>query len=153
MVIGSDCPGLTPAILAAALDRLSESPVVFGPANDGGYYLIGLSRMVPELFRGIAWGKETVLADSLRALAKAGNAIAALKANLALTAKVCRDGQSKTTSHFQKAVLKIGDYLIVLAVAMVGLILGVALFRGDKLTTTLQFALVLRSFAKPSLGS
>lgn len=72
VIIGSDCPGLTPALLAAAFDRLSEAPVTFGPANDGGYYLIGLSRMVPELFRGIPWGKETVLANSLRALAKAG---------------------------------------------------------------------------------
>jgi rSAM/selenodomain-associated transferase 2/rSAM/selenodomain-associated transferase 1 len=72
VIIGSDCPGLTPGLLAAAFDRLSESPATFGPANDGGYYLIGLNRMVPELFRGIAWGTETVLADSLRALAKAG---------------------------------------------------------------------------------
>jgi uncharacterized protein len=72
VIIGSDCPGLTPAILVAAFDRLSESPVVFGPANDGGYYLIGLSRMVPELFRGMAWGKETVLADSLRILKRSG---------------------------------------------------------------------------------
>ena len=46
-----------------------------------------------------------------------------------------------TVSHFQKAVLKIGDYLIVIAAALVVLIIGVALFRGDKFTTTLQFAL------------
>jgi H+-transporting ATPase len=47
------------------------------------------------------------------------------------------------TSHFQKAVLKIGDYLIVLALALIALIFLVALFRGDSLVTTLQFALVL----------
>jgi H+-transporting ATPase len=46
-------------------------------------------------------------------------------------------------SHFQKAVLHIGDYLIVLALILVGLILIVALFRGDQMITTLQFALVL----------
>jgi H+-transporting ATPase len=46
-------------------------------------------------------------------------------------------------SHFQKAVLKIGNYLIVIAVVLVMLIIAVALFRGDRLTTTLQFALVL----------
>jgi len=72
VIIGSDCPGLTPGLLAAAFDRLSETPVTFGPANDGGYYLIGLNRMMPQLFSGISWGRETVLADSLRALAKAG---------------------------------------------------------------------------------
>jgi len=54
-----------------------------------------------------------------------------------------------TVSHFQKAVLRIGDYLIFLAVALVIVIVGVALFRGDKLTTTLQFALVLTVAAIP----
>lgn len=72
VIIGSDCPGLTPDILAAAFNCLSRAPVVFGPANDGGYYLIGLNQMVPELFRGIAWGSDTVLAQSLRALKQAG---------------------------------------------------------------------------------
>jgi H+-transporting ATPase len=52
-------------------------------------------------------------------------------------------------SHFQRAVLKIGDYLIVLAVVLVVLILTVALFRGDRMTTTLQFALVLTVAAIP----
>lgn len=54
-----------------------------------------------------------------------------------------------TTSHFQKTVLKIGDYLIVLAVVLVIVILGVAIFRGDPLATTLQFALVLTVAAIP----
>ena len=54
-----------------------------------------------------------------------------------------------TVSHFQKAVLKIGDYLIVLAVALVILIIAVAMFRGDKFMTTLQFALVLTVAAIP----
>lgn len=53
------------------------------------------------------------------------------------------------TSHFQQAVLKIGDYLIVLAVLLVILILGVAIFRGDPLATTVQFALVLTVAAIP----
>ena len=54
-----------------------------------------------------------------------------------------------TVSHFQRAVLKIGDYLIVLAIALVVLILAVALFRGDPMLTTLQFALVLTVAAVP----
>lgn len=54
-----------------------------------------------------------------------------------------------TVSHFQRAVLKIGDYLIVIAVALVALILAVALFRGDRMLTTLQFALVLTVAAVP----
>jgi H+-transporting ATPase len=57
--------------------------------------------------------------------------------------------EAHTVSHFQRAVLKIGDYLIVLAVALVALILAVALFRGDRIMTTLQFALVLTVAAIP----
>jgi H+-transporting ATPase len=57
--------------------------------------------------------------------------------------------EAHTVSHFQRAVLKIGDYLIVLAVALVALILVVALFRGDKVLTTLEFCLVLLVAAIP----
>ena len=57
--------------------------------------------------------------------------------------------QAHTVSHFQKAVMKIGDYLIVLAVALVALILAFALFRGDKVLTTLEFCLVLLVAAIP----
>ena len=54
-----------------------------------------------------------------------------------------------TVSHFQRAVLRIGDFLIVIALALVILILGVALFRGNDMVTTLQFALVLTVAAIP----
>jgi H+-transporting ATPase len=57
--------------------------------------------------------------------------------------------EAHTVSHFQRAVLKIGNYLIILAVTLVVLILGVALFRGDPILTTLQFALVLTVAAIP----
>ena len=63
------------------------------------------------------------------------------------TAQLVQD--THTVSHFQKAVLKIGDYLIILAVMLVVLILAVALFRGDPIATTLQFALVLTVAAIP----
>jgi H+-transporting ATPase len=57
--------------------------------------------------------------------------------------------EAHTVSHFQRAVLKIGDYLIVLAVALVLVILVVALFRGDPVLTTLEFCLVLLVAAIP----
>jgi H+-transporting ATPase len=57
--------------------------------------------------------------------------------------------QAHTVSHFQKAVLKIGNYLIVLAVCLVGLIIGFAVYRGDPILSTLQFALVLTVAAIP----
>ena len=57
--------------------------------------------------------------------------------------------EAHTVSHFQRAVLKIGDYLIILAVALVAVIITVALFRGDPILATLQFALVLTVAAIP----
>ena len=57
--------------------------------------------------------------------------------------------EAHTVSHFQKAVLKIGNYLIMLAVALVAVIITVAIFRGDRILTTLQFALVLTVAAIP----
>ncbi|SMP66723.1 H+-transporting ATPase [Neorhodopirellula lusitana] len=63
------------------------------------------------------------------------------------TAKLVQEAQ--TTSHFQKAVLRIGNYLILLAVSLVALILLVALFREDPMLETLQFALVLTVAAIP----
>ncbi|WP_179317597.1 plasma-membrane proton-efflux P-type ATPase [Winogradskyella undariae] len=57
--------------------------------------------------------------------------------------------EAHTVSHFQKAVLKIGNYLIVLAVVLVAIIISVAIFRGDKVLVTLQFALVLTVAAIP----
>ena len=57
--------------------------------------------------------------------------------------------EAHTVSHFQRAVLKIGDYLIILAVVLVAVIIVVALFRGDPLLSTLQFALVLTVAAIP----
>lgn len=57
--------------------------------------------------------------------------------------------ETRTISHFQKAVLKIGDYLILLAAILVAVIISVAIYRGDPLLTTLQFALVLTVAAIP----
>jgi H+-transporting ATPase len=57
--------------------------------------------------------------------------------------------EAHTVSHFQRAVLKIGNYLIILAAAMVTVIIAVAIFRGDRILTTLQFALVLTVAAIP----
>ena len=63
------------------------------------------------------------------------------------TAQLVQEAHS--VSHFQKAVLKIGNYLIILAVALVAVIIGVAVYRGDQILTTLQFALVLTVAAIP----
>lgn len=72
ILIGSDCPELSAEVLDRAFSHLAEVPAVLGPALDGGYYLIGLSRPMPELFRNIPWGTDRVLADSLAVLHRHG---------------------------------------------------------------------------------
>jgi H+-transporting ATPase len=57
--------------------------------------------------------------------------------------------QAHTVSHFQKAVLRIGNYLIILAASLVAVIIGFAIHRGDAILSTLQFALVLTVAAIP----
>ena len=62
VLIGSDCPALTPADLRAAARALTAgADAVLSPAEDGGYALIGLRRVSRRLFDGIAWGGPTVL--------------------------------------------------------------------------------------------
>jgi len=65
VVIGTDCPDIEPETIAKAFDALRRFDVVVGPALDGGYYLIGLRVDRPELFRGIDWGSENVLKQTL----------------------------------------------------------------------------------------
>ena len=66
VVIGADCPGLTPALFAQAFGALERKDLVLGPAMDGGYYLIGLSQPAPALFSQIPWGSGEVLAATLK---------------------------------------------------------------------------------------
>lgn len=67
MVIGADCPTLPLDYLRQAVDALlaGGDRLVIGPAHDGGYYLIGLNLLHPELFDGIAWSTSSVLRDTL----------------------------------------------------------------------------------------
>lgn len=74
VLIGTDIPDLSPAILAEAFEWLADHDVVIGPAADGGYYLVGARResyaaLAPRLFQGIAWGSQNVLRETLSALA------------------------------------------------------------------------------------
>lgn len=60
IIIGTDCPSLNPALMTEAFEMLNQHDLVLGPATDGGYYLIGLRRLIYELFVGINWGTSEV---------------------------------------------------------------------------------------------
>ncbi len=65
VLIGSDCLEIGPHHLTAAFEALKTYDVVIGPANDGGYYLIGTTKPLPYLFEGIHWSSATVLSETL----------------------------------------------------------------------------------------
>lgn len=64
VVLGADIPGLTAGHLRDAARALEEVPVVIGPASDGGYYLLGFTSEIPELWRDMPWGTERVLKET-----------------------------------------------------------------------------------------
>jgi hypothetical protein len=70
LAIGSDCPDLTPPTLRDALKALAGAEAVLGPAADGGYWAIGLTRPEPELFRDVPWSTSRVAAVTRRRLAR-----------------------------------------------------------------------------------
>lgn len=68
IVLGSDSPTLPLEVAHEAFDRLERTDVVLGPAMDGGYYLLGCNRYIPELFENISWGSSEVLAETRKIL-------------------------------------------------------------------------------------
>ena len=72
LLTGSDCPALTVADLENAATALDHARMVFIPAEDGGYGLLGLSRAIDGMFEGVEWGTDTVLNQTMGRLAAAG---------------------------------------------------------------------------------
>jgi len=64
-LIGSDIYGLNRTILERAFSELNQSDLVYGPANDGGYYLVGTKNDHPELFDEIPWSSDQTLSETL----------------------------------------------------------------------------------------
>ena len=65
-IVGSDVPGLSSRIGSEAFKSLSDANITIGPSTDGGYYLIGMSRPIPELFEDIPWSTNMVLKATVK---------------------------------------------------------------------------------------
>lgn len=72
LLIGTDCPALTPALLRGAADQLHRHDVVMHPALDGGYVLLGLRRFSPRLFEDIPWSTAEVASLTLARIEQLG---------------------------------------------------------------------------------
>ena len=67
LIIGSDCPQITYELLNDASNSLDEYDSVLGPANDGGYYLLGFSKdIIESTFLNMKWSTETVFSETVR---------------------------------------------------------------------------------------
>ena len=72
ILLGADVPDLSSSHLRAAAEVLAKVPVAIGPAEDGGYYLLGFREPVNFLFENMAWGTGDVLAETRRRLEERG---------------------------------------------------------------------------------
>jgi glycosyltransferase A (GT-A) superfamily protein (DUF2064 family) len=72
LIIGADIPAIKPSHIVSAFRALGQNDAVFGPATDGGYWLIGLrggSKPTPQtLFKDVRWSSEYALADTIASL-------------------------------------------------------------------------------------
>lgn len=70
LIIGSDLYDLTPEIINSAFTELDNNDVVLGPAEDGGYYLLGMKKLYPKIFQNKDWGTSSVRTETLNDLQK-----------------------------------------------------------------------------------
>ncbi|MCA9209075.1 MAG: TIGR04282 family arsenosugar biosynthesis glycosyltransferase [Planctomycetales bacterium] len=78
VVIGADCPLVTPATIDQAFAALDKSDVVLGPSEDGGYYLVGASHCTPNIFDDVAWSTHSVWPETMHRVEQLGLRIATL---------------------------------------------------------------------------
>ncbi len=64
--IGTDLPDLNAMVMTEALNSLKNHDTVFGPSDDGGYYVIGMNKMIPEIFINKPWSTELLLETTLK---------------------------------------------------------------------------------------
>ncbi len=116
---------------------------------DGDPIEVDQSALTGESLPATHKSGDAVFSGSIVRQGEAGALVYATGANtyFGKTAQLVQEAH--TVSHFQRAVLRIGNYLIVLAVVLVAIIIAVAIYRGDPILTTLQFALVLTVAAIP----
>lgn len=72
VIIGTDCVKISDEMIREAFGKLETIDVVLGPADDGGYYLLGLKRAIPEIFDGIEWSTSLVLDQTVKKLREKG---------------------------------------------------------------------------------
>ncbi|MEO7532016.1 MAG: TIGR04282 family arsenosugar biosynthesis glycosyltransferase [Sediminibacterium sp.] len=68
LIIGSDCPGLTPALIHTAFEQLATKKIVIGQSMDGGYYLLGMTELISSLFEDKAWSTDRLCEQTIQTI-------------------------------------------------------------------------------------
>ena len=74
-LVGADIPDLSESIIIDSFNQLSEHDLVYGPARDGGYYLIGMSKLIKEVFNNVPWSSPMTLESSMNNAKQAGYSV------------------------------------------------------------------------------
>ena len=72
VIIGADIPSVRAENISRAFDSLNDFDAVIGPSDDGGYWLIGMGKYIPEAFNVSSWGNSSVLDETARTLSGQG---------------------------------------------------------------------------------
>ncbi|MCF8243792.1 MAG: TIGR04282 family arsenosugar biosynthesis glycosyltransferase [Saprospiraceae bacterium] len=72
VIVGSDVPGITPAILHDAFEKLATHDFTIGGTDDGGYYLLGMNAHEPAVFQGIEWSTAAVFSQTMEVIGRLG---------------------------------------------------------------------------------
>ena len=78
IIIGTDAPDVSAVMIYDALIKLDSAALVIGPARDGGYYLLGMKQLYPELFEDVHWGAGQVLSETMNKAAAKGLSVITL---------------------------------------------------------------------------
>lgn len=104
VLIGSDLPDIDETHITKGIEALSKSDVVFGPAEDGGYYLVGLNKLIPDIFRNKPWSQPHLLYETLKELHKLDIEVSTLE-----TLNDIDTYEDLITSNFFKSNIKLQE--------------------------------------------
>jgi hypothetical protein len=74
-LVGADIPGLSVSIVMDSFNQLSDNDLVYGPARDGGYYLIGMRKLIKDVFNDVPWSSHRTLEISMNKAKQAGYSV------------------------------------------------------------------------------
>ena len=113
LIIGTDVPDITSDLINSAALKLDENDFVIGPSSDGGYYLLGMNRLITEIFQNINWSTSLVLQNTLDKINSLGLKLDLLDELIDVDTKIDLHNWMKIGSDLNNPIYKyLSDYYI-----------------------------------------